>query len=338
MDLLQQAEISDDFWSDEREQLPRRTSLTDWWDMDMSSSDGEEADVSDSQASSPSHGHRDEQGHQPSLACVSCQFNIALLDSPCISPRVPTGQVVRRRLRPSLSEWWRRGCDETATENTETTSLEEFDITLLDSPRIRRRCVQVSAGASHTAMLLSDGRVCAVGNNESGQCDLPKQAGFVQVSAGGAHTVVLQGSGDAIAVGSNDHHQCDIPLRNTSAPRFVHVSAGLRHTVLLREDGHAEAVGCNDDGQCEIPELEAGVKYVQVSAGGHHTVLLRSDGQAIAVGAQGDISIPAVKQYQTWMDWAMTKPVLPDGVEYAPDCGELPVGSTKEEQTSEKMF
>merc|ERR1711924_430568 len=77
--------------------------------------------------------------------------------------------------------------------------------------------------------------------------------------------------------------------------------------------------------------LEAGVKYVQVSAGGHHTVLLRSDGQAIAVGAQGDISIPAVKQYQTWMDWAMTKPVLPDGVEYAPDCGELPVGSRKDE-------
>lgn len=192
------------------------------------------------------------------------------------------------------------------------------------------RWIQVSAGYAHTALLRSNGIASAYGRNESGQCNMPKEGGFVQVSAGGAHTVLLHENGNAMAIGSNSHQQCDIAVRSTcSAVRYVRVSAGRLHTVLLRSDGCVEAVGCNDDGQCEIPPLESGLKYLQASAGGHHTVLLRSDGQALTVGSHGGISIPALLKYQSWFDWAHTKPVLPEGVQYVPDFAELPAASNE---------
>ena len=42
---------------------------------------------------------------------------------------------------------------------------------------------QVSAGASHTVGLKSDGTVVAVGDNEAGQCDVSGWSGIQQVSA-----------------------------------------------------------------------------------------------------------------------------------------------------------
>lgn len=191
-------------------------------------------------------------------------------------------------------------------------------------------CVQVSAGHAHTALLYEDGTVGAFGNNMRGQCNVPESLApfgpYVQVSAGGAHTVLLRSSGNALAVGSNQHGQCDIP----SGTRYSRVWAGARHTVLLREDGHVEAVGCNTDGQCEIPPLEEGLTYIQASAGGHHTALLRSDGQAFAVGDEGDVSIPSVQGKQSWSDWFLQKPMLPDGVEYVADTGEFSVARVKD--------
>lgn len=206
----------------------------------------------------------------------------------------------------------------------------EVDVASLADCSPALRWIQVSAGYAHTALLRSDGIAFAYGRNESGQCIMPKEGGFVQVSAGGAHTVLLHENGNAMAIGSNSHQQCEIAVRGTaSAVRYVRVSAGRRHTVLLRSDGYVEAVGCNEDGQCEIPPLEFGLKYLQASAGGHHTVLLRSDGQALTVGSHGGISIPAVLKYQSWVDWAQTKPVLPEGVQYVPDFAELPAASNE---------
>jgi len=191
-----------------------------------------------------------------------------------------------------------------------------------DPHRPAPHLVQASAGAAHTVLLLSDGRAAAFGNNQNGQCDLPMEAGFAQVSAGGFHTVLLRGSGSAVAVGDNTHGQCEIPVSNVS---YTMVSAGRSHTVFLRSDGEAEAVGCNLDGQCEIPSLDSGLRYEQVSAGGHHTVLLRSDGHAVVVGDKGEISVPSVLEKQTWYDWAMTKPVLPEGVTYSGGSSEVAV-------------
>jgi len=208
--------------------------------------------------------------------------------------------------------------------------IESVDVTRAAVGSLPLRWIQVSAGYAHTALLRSDGIALAYGRNESGQCSMPKEGGFVQVSAGGAHTVLLHENGNAMAIGSNSHQQCEIAVRSiSSAVRYVRVSAGLRHTVLLRSDGYVEAVGCNEDGQCEIPPLESGLKYLQASAGGHHTVLLRSDGQALTVGAHGGISIPALLKYQSWFDWAHTKPVLPEGVQYVPDFAELPPASNE---------
>merc|ERR1711924_136427 len=191
-------------------------------------------------------------------------------------------------------------------------------------PIIRTRCVQISAGYSHTVLLFSDGTVLGIGCNTSGQCELPKTNGFEQVSAGGAHTVLIRSSGDAMAFGANDQNQLDIP-QLADGCHYTKASAGRRHTVLLRDDGDVVACGSNEEGQCNIPKLENGITYLQASAGGHHTVLLKSDGQALAVGNQGEIGIPAVAKHQGWFDWGLMKAVLPDNVEYVADTQETPV-------------
>lgn len=198
---------------------------------------------------------------------------------------------------------------------------------------------QVSAGMHHTAILRSDGTVIAFGSNAAGQCSLPagtgtepsgrsniSRPGYVQVSAGGEHTVLLSADGSAEAVGTNRHNQCDIPSRGSDW-RYVRVSAGHRHTLLLRSDGQVDAVGWNKHGQCDIPVLEDGLVYLQASAGAYQSALLRSDGQAIIIGADyGRCDIPAVLKHQSWADWILTKPRLPQGVEYVTDFSELPVG------------
>jgi len=215
------------------------------------------------------------------------------------------------------------GMRHTSPESQATVQVQEGD---------GKVCVQVSAGSSHTAHLYGDGTVDALGNNEQGQCNLPQEAGYSQVSAGGAHTVLLSAEGKATAHGSNKFGQCQLP----QSPRYKKVSAGLRHTVLLSKDGDVKAVGSNEDGQCDIPDLESGVEYVQASAGGHLTMLLRSDGQAVMVGHQGGTSIPAVKKLQSYSDWMMSRPVLPEGVQYVADTEETPIWEIAKAQGSSR--
>jgi len=216
-------------------------------------------------------------------------------------------------------------------------------IALRDEAPFQAGYVQVSAGYCHTALLRSDGVAVAFGTNELGQCDVPASAGysnrFVQVSAGANHTVLLAESGDAFAVGSNRYHQCDLPAcrlatvlqPDTPATQYVRVSAGLQHTLLLRADGNVDAAGWNNHGQCDIPPLDEGVTYVQASAGAYHSALLRSDGQAVIIGSErfGKCRIPAVFGCESWGHWLLTRPVLPQGVEYVPDFAELAVGPSQ---------
>lgn len=63
-----------------------------------------------------------------------------------------------------------------------------------------------AAGAFHTVLLRSDGRVTAFGDGRAGQCDLPEPgegAMYAQVAAGGDHTAMLRSDGRVVLCGDN---------------------------------------------------------------------------------------------------------------------------------------
>ena len=72
--------------------------------------------------------------------------------------------------------------------------------------------IQASAGATHTLLLRSDGKVVACGF--PGQCRIPALddgLSYVEVSAGSRHSVLLRSDGCAIGCGNNDIGQCEFP-------------------------------------------------------------------------------------------------------------------------------
>ncbi len=135
----------------------------------------------------------------------------------------------------------------------------------------------ISAGASHTVGLKSDGIVVAVGDNNNDKCDVSSWKDIVAVSAGYYHTVGLKSDGTVFAVGSNKNGQCDV----SGWKDIVSVSAGDDHTIGLKSDSTVVAVGGNYLGQCDVSGWK---DIVSVSAGGSHTVGLKSDGTVVAVG------------------------------------------------------
>ncbi len=136
---------------------------------------------------------------------------------------------------------------------------------------------KISAGAYHTVGLKADGSVVAVGNNESGQCNVSSWTGIVAVYAGDYHTVGLKADGSVVAVGNNPYGECNV----SGWTDIVAVSTGNCHTVGLKADGSVVAVGDNDYGQCNVSRWKG---IIAVSAGGNHTVGLKADGSVVAVG------------------------------------------------------
>ena len=118
-------------------------------------------------------------------------------------------------------------------------------------------CVQVSAGALHSVLLLSDGTAVARGWNISGQCTVPvcDFRFFTQVSAGACHTVFLRSDGIAVCTGMLEHFE------GVQRAGLEIIVAGDGHTVGITKDGTAVCGGFNRDGQCNIPALPDGVTY-----------------------------------------------------------------------------
>ena len=177
---------------------------------------------------------------------------------------------------------------------------------------------QVSAGASHTVGLKSDGTVLAVGNNSYGQCNVETWSNVIQVVAEqpAGCTIGLRQLGTVLYVGYDDYgvgnsvrswtgisgisagHLVVVGLKPDgtviavgncgfgqcnvgSWTSIVQVSVGCYHTVGLNSERTVVAVGWNSDGQCNV---ESWTDIIQISAGQEYTVGLRSDGTVVAVG------------------------------------------------------
>ena len=173
--------------------------------------------------------------------------------------------------------------------------------------QVKKYQKMISASVYHSAVLFDDGTVMAVGNNQSGQCNLSDWRDIVAVSAGIHKTVGVKSDGTAVAsggkLGADWRDLVDISIgqfgiiglkkdgtvitqncqKEVAGWRdIVAVSAGGRNMVGLNKDGTVVAVGDNNFGQCNVSDWR---DIVAVSAGGNHTVGLKKDGTVVAVGS-----------------------------------------------------
>lgn len=193
----------------------------------------------------------------------------------------------------------------------------------------------VSAGAMHTVGVLADGRVVAVGNHDSGQCDVSEWTDVAAVSAGKKHTVGLRTDGTVLAAGyagARDPERS--PCAVSSWSEILAISAGPGHTVGLKADGTATAVGSNESGACEVSGWK---DLIAISAGLAHTVGLKADGTVVATTFTGDPKLDFGQcAVSDWTDiaavsagWSHTVGLKKDGTVVATEIAAGGAGSSK---------
>jgi alpha-tubulin suppressor-like RCC1 family protein len=132
----------------------------------------------------------------------------------------------------------------------------------------------------------------AWGRNNSGQVNIPEDAGHLLAVAGGArsdHFIGLRPDRTLIGWGDNGSGEINTPpgLFNVRA-----IAVGADHSLAVRSDGTVAAWGLNNYGQINVPAFLSGV--IAVAGGDSHSLALRADGTVIGWGRndQGQISVP----------------------------------------------
>jgi alpha-tubulin suppressor-like RCC1 family protein len=177
----------------------------------------------------------------------------------------------------------------------------------------------ISAGGSHTIVLMQDGSIYGTGRNLEGQLGLDNNNANVSVltpinipdgktaryiSAGGVHTIVLMQDGSIYGTGSNLEGQLGldnavnvltlINIPDGKTARYI--SAGGFHTIVLMQDGSIYGTGRKLEGQLGLDNNNAvnvltlinipdGKTARYISAGGSHTIVLMQDGSIYGTGS-----------------------------------------------------
>jgi len=176
----------------------------------------------------------------------------------------------------------------------------------------------ISAGYSHSLVVMADGTAWACGDNSNGQIgdgtrganryklvEALGLSGVTNIAGGRNHTVALLSDGTVWAWGDNAYGQLgngtntdsSVPVQVSDLSGLtgvvVAVAAGADHTVALQADSSVWAWGNNGSGQLgngtninsfvpvQVPGLTG---VVAVAAGAVHTVALKDDGSVWAWG------------------------------------------------------
>ena len=90
-------------------------------------------------------------------------------------------------------------------------------------------------------------RSVAIGNNDSGECDVESWTDIVKISAGNGLTVGLKKDGTVVVAGNNNYN--DYCSKNWQD--IIEISAS-GHILGVQKDGTVVAVGSNWDGKCNV--------------------------------------------------------------------------------------
>lgn len=135
---------------------------------------------------------------------------------------------------------------------------------------------QLIPAEKHMIGLSNNATLNALGNNESGQCNVEDWYDIVQLEAK-YHTVGLVKDGTVRATGENNFGECDVK----SWKDIVQIGVGDFFTVGLGSSGKVYATGLNSCGQCNVTDW-ANIRKIFVS--GNMTVGLRYDGRVVTSG------------------------------------------------------
>jgi len=176
---------------------------------------------------------------------------------------------------------------------------------------------QVSAGATHTCAVKTDGRLFCwgaggdgrLGDGSTSNSSVPVQESsqgvdWAQVSAGAAHTCAVKtdgrlfcwGAGGSGRLGDGSTLSSAAPVQEFSQGEgWVQVSAGLSHTCAVKTDGRLFCWGDGGSGRLgdnttsdslvPVQEFWQGEDWALVTAGDQHTCAIETDGQTFCWGS-----------------------------------------------------
>mmetsp|Transcript_38958 Transcript_38958/g.63691 ORF Transcript_38958/g.63691 Transcript_38958/m.63691 type:complete len:1180 (+) Transcript_38958:2-3541(+) len=184
------------------------------------------------------------------------------------------------------------------------------------------RVVDISAGASHSGAVASDGKLFMFGDNRDGRCGVnpkdrrevlePTAVAFgrqsveaAKVECGWGHTLVLTRNGQVFSFGWGAHVQLGHGdeednhvakrIESLSAKTVVDIAAGYGHSMCATADGELYSWGRNDYGQLGHGDIDrqltpkkveffAKMKVIGCECGGWHSCAITDTQQVFMFG------------------------------------------------------